>query len=168
MALNKELSGLKRTINMQNFKSANTCAFIFDANDEYKYKEAIDFINFAKKENLQVSGIGITETNEQKSSRAYMENVLYFCLNDVNWYGRPTDNKILTFIKAKHDILIDFSMLDIFAVKYFFALSHAGFKITNQTDKKQYADFVIELNNSEKLSKYRQNIIHYLNSIVMK
>jgi hypothetical protein len=94
--------------------------------------------------------------------------VSYFGLDEINWYGKPTNPTVNDFLKRKYDLLLDLSQSDLFPVHYIFALSIAKFKITNNSIKAKYADFILQLENSDKLATYIAQIKHYLESIKIK
>lgn len=168
MVLNNELSKLKRTVSIQNFNSASIVGIIFYASHKNRYKKACDFIDFVKNQGLKVYGIGIVDKEAEIVHYPHVDNVNYFGLDKVNWYDKPTNKKLTDYCKIQYDILIDISMSDVFTVKYIFAKSNSIFKITNSGAKEQYADFVIQLQNSDKIEDYIKYIIHYLQSINIK
>ena len=168
IALNKELKTLKRETSIQNFESAVTAGFIFDADDREKYQQAKDFIAYTESKNVRIFGIGYASKRDQIAYFPYKNGVSYFGLDEINWYGKPINPVVIDFQKRKYDILLDLSQSDIFPVHYIFAISSAKFKITNDGIKAKYAHFVLQLENSEKLSDYISQIKHYLEAIQIK
>jgi hypothetical protein len=65
VALNKELKSFKRESSIQNFESAVTAGFIFDADDREKYQQAKDFIAYTEKKEIRIFGIGYTAKSDQ-------------------------------------------------------------------------------------------------------
>ncbi len=129
------------------------------------YKASVNFINFVNKQGTDVNGLGIVDNTEQKDALPYKVNVNYLCLDTLNWFGKPQSESVRDLLRAKFDILIDISMLDIFAIKYILAISNSIFKITNLSSKAKYADFVIEIDNNGTVENFANHITHYLNSI---
>ncbi len=168
VALNKELKSFKRESSIQNFESAVTAGFIFDADDREKYQQAKDFIAFTEKKEIRIFGVGYTAKSDQIAYFPYKNGVGYFGLDEINWYGKPTNPVVDDFLKRRYDLLLDLTQSDLFPVHYIFALSSAKFKITNNSIKAKYADFVLQLENSEKLATYIAQIKHYLESIKIK
>jgi hypothetical protein len=168
IALNKELKAVKRESSFSNFETAQTVGFIFNAGEREKYVTSKEFIEFVEKKNIRIFGVGYTSKSDQIAYFPYMNGVSYFGLDEVNWYGKPTNNAISDFLKRKYDILIDLSQSELFQIHYIFALSNAKFKITNSGVKSKYADFVLQLDNTEKLGTYISQIKHYLEAIQIK
>jgi len=168
LALNKELKTLKRETSIQNFESAVTAGFIFDGDDREKYQRAKEFIEYTEKKNIRIFGIGYAARSEQIAYFPYKNGINYFGLDEINWYGKPTNPVVDDFLKRKYDLLLDLSQTDLFPIHYIFALSTAKFKITNNCVKAKYADFVLQLENSEKLDNYITQIKHYLEGIHIK
>jgi hypothetical protein len=168
ISLQKELKATKRHVAFNNFESATTVGFIFDATDRGKYQISRDFIDFVEKLNNRVFGIAFASKSDQIAYFPYKQGVDYFGLDEKNWYGKPSNPVIKDFLKRNFDILVDLSLSDIFLTQYLFSLSNAKFKITNSASKTKYADFVIEVGNSEKLDNYITQIKHYLKVIQAK
>ena len=127
-----------------------------------------DFIAYTESKNVRIFGIGYASKSDQIAYFPYKNGVSYFGLDEINWYGKPINPVVIDFQKRKYDILLDLSQSDIFPVHYIFAISSAKFKITNDGIKAKYADFVLQLENSEKLSDYISQIKHYLEAIQIK
>jgi len=163
-----ELKHLKRSVAFNNFETATTVGFIFDAADREKYQLARDFMESVEKQNNRIFGIGFASNSNQIAYFPYKQGVDYFGLNEINWFGKPENPAIKDFLKRNFDILIDLSFTDIFPAEYLFALSHARFKISNKSAKTKYADFTIELRNSDKLDNYIAHIKQYLKVIQAK
>jgi hypothetical protein len=168
LTLNKELKSLKRNITFNNFVSAKTVGVIFDTIDRNKYQQSKDFIEFIEKQNIRVFGIGIASKNDQIAYFPYKQGVDYFGLNEINWYGKPVNPVAADFLKRNFDILFDISQSDIFSIQYLFSLSVAKFKITNNSAKSKFADFVLQIDNNVQLQNYIEQIKHYLGLIQIK
>jgi len=168
ISMNKELKALKREVAFNNFVSAGTVGFIFDAIDREKYLQSKDLIEFVEKQNSRIFGLGFASKSDQIAYFPYKQGVDYFGLDEVNWYGKPTNPVIADFLKRNFDILVDLSQTDQYSIHYIFALSVAKFKITNDSVKSKYADFVLKVSNSEKLENYINQIKHYLEVIKAK
>ena len=165
ITLNKELKSHKREVAFNNFVSATTVGFIFDAVDRNKYQLSRELIDFVEKHNSRVFGIGFASKSDQIAYFPYKQGIDYFGLDEVNWYGKPINPVISDFLKRNFDILVDLSQSDLFGIHYIFAMSIAKFKITNDSVKSKYADFVLKVANSEKLDDYIKQIKHYLEAI---
>ena len=168
IAMNKKLKAQKRTIAFNNFTTAGTAGFIFDADDREKYQKSKEFLDFVENQNTRIFGVAYAAKSNQIAYFPYRSGVSYFALDEVNWYGKPTNPVVDDFLKRNYDILIDLSLTNIFPIHYIFALSNAKFKITNDSVKAKYADFVLKQDNSEKLENYISQIKHYLESIQIK
>ena len=168
LTMNKELKSLKREVAFNNFESANTVGFIFDAVDREKYQLSRELIEFVEKQNVRVFGLGFASKSDQIAYFPYKQGIDYFGLDEVNWYGKPTNPVFGDFLKRNFDILVDLSQSDLFPIHYIFALSIAKFKITNDSVKSKYADFVLQIDNNQKLENFIKQIKHYLEAIKAK
>ena len=166
--LEKELKSHKRNVAFNNFESATTVGFIFDAANRENYQLAKDFMEFVEKLNNRIFGIAFAAKSDQIAYFPFKQGIDYFGLDEVNWYGKPSNPVIKDFLKRNFDILVDLSLTDIFPSFYLFSMSNAKFKITNNSCKSKYADFVIEIKNSGKLDIYIEQIKHYLKAIKAK
>jgi hypothetical protein len=168
ISLKKEMNSIKRTVAFNNFETATTVGFIFDAANRDNYKIARDFMDFVEKQNNRIFGIAFASKSDQIAYFPFKQGVDYFGLNEVNWYGKPNNPAIKDFLKRNFDILVDLSLSDIFPTQYLFALSNAKFKISNKSAKAKFADFVIEVENSGNIDNYITQIKHYLTAIRAK
>jgi hypothetical protein len=165
LTLQKELNNHHRVAAFNNFESATTVGFIFNADDKEKYQLTRDFMDFVEKQNNRIFGIGFAKKSDQIAYFPVKQGIDYFGLDEVNWIGKPTNQAIGDFLKRNFDILIDLSLNDDYQTEYIFALSIAKFKIVNSSKKSKYGDFIIEIQNSEKLNLYIEQIKHYLKVI---
>ncbi|OQY03593.1 MAG: hypothetical protein B6I20_04720 [Bacteroidetes bacterium 4572_117] len=166
--LKKELKSLERSVVFNNFNSALTIGFIFNAMNKEYHSKAKDFINYVEDRGIKTFGIAYVEKSDLIGYLPYKKGVSYFGLDKKNWYGKPIDQGAEEFIKRPFDILIDISLSEIYQVKHIFALSKAKFKICNDSVKTKYADFVLKLDNKDKLELLIEQIIHYLEIIETK
>jgi hypothetical protein len=168
ISLQKELKATKRSVAFNNFESSTTVGFIFDATDKDKYQLSREFMDSVGKLNNRIFAIAFASKSDQIAYFPFKQGVDYFGLDEVNWYGKPSNPVINDFMKRNFDILVDLSLTDIFPIQYIYSLSNARFKITNKSGKARYADFVIEVGNSGKLVDYISQIQHYIKVIKAK
>ncbi|MEN8121514.1 MAG: hypothetical protein ABFS35_14270 [Bacteroidota bacterium] len=166
--LEKELKSRKRAVVFNNFNSASTIGFIFDAENKNRYAAAKEFMNYVEERGIKVNGLAFVSKSEQIGYLPYRKGVDYFGLDKQNWYGRPADEGIAEFIERPLNILIDISLTKIYPVEYIFALSRAEFKICNNSSKAKYADFVLELDRMDDLELFIEQVKHYLETIETK
>lgn len=168
IVLEKELKSRKRRVVFNNFNSASTIGFIFDAENKEYYAAAKEFMNYVEEHRIKVNGLAFVSKSDLIGYLPYRKGVDYFGLDKQNWYGRPVDDGIAEFIERPFDILIDISLSEIYSVEYIFALSRAGFKICNNSTKAKYADFILELDRMDDLELFIEQVKHYLETIETK
>ncbi|RLD75289.1 MAG: hypothetical protein DRJ10_15535 [Bacteroidetes bacterium] len=167
--LDKELKSRIRPVAFNNFNSATTIGFIFDAENKEYYSAAKEFMNYAEERgDIKVFGLAFVSKRDLIGYLPYRKGVDYFGLDKRNWYGKPLDEGIEEFIERPFDILIDISLSEIYAIEYIFALSKAGFKICNNSSKAKYADFVLELDQADDIDLFIEQVKHYLETIEPK
>jgi len=163
--LERELKSRKRPVVYNNFNSASTIGFVFDAENKKYYVAAKEFMDYVEGQGIKVNGLAFVSKSDKIGYLPYRKGVDYFGLDKQNWYGRPVDEGIAEFIERPFNILIDISLSEIYPIEYIFALSRAGFKICNNSTKAKYADFVLELDRKDDLELFIEQIKHYLETI---
>ena len=167
--LDKELKQRNRPVVVyNNFISSSTVGLIFVAEDKRLLNLAKEFMSYIEERGIRVFGLAFVSKSDLIGYFPYRKGVDYFGLDKLNWYGKPLDEGIEEFIERPFDILIDISLSDIYPVEYIFALSKAKFKICNNSSKAQFADFVLNLNRTNDLELFIEQIKHYLETIETK
>ena len=165
IVLKKILKSRKRSVVYNNFNSASTIGFIFDAENKEHYTLAKEFMNYVEESGIKVVGLSFVSKSDLIGYFPYRKGVDYFGLDKQNWYSKPVDEGIEEFIERPIDILIDISLSETYPIEYTFALSKAKFKICNNSDKAQYADFVLRLERANDLELFIEQVKHYLEII---
>jgi len=168
IVLKKELKSRKRRVVYNNFNSASSIGFIFDAENKENYASAKEFMNYVEERGIKVNGLAFVSKSDLIGYFPYRKGVDYFGLNKQNWFGKPSDEGIEEFIERPFDILIDISLSNTYPIEYVFALSRAGFKICNNSSKAKYADFVLKLERIDDLGLFVEQVKHYLETIETK
>lgn len=164
--LRKQLKGLKRNKKVYNLDSAKQIAVVFYATSELVFDQALDFVSFLNKQNLEVCILTYFPGKETPHKFLLRKNVNVFNKKELNWYHKPIAPFVTEFIDMEFDILIDLSPQEIFPLKWISSLSRAKFKVGNLSYYGNPNDLIINVKPvNENLDYLISQIKHYLHLI---
>lgn len=149
-----------------NFHSAKNMGIVFVNDDEWNMKILKDFIQTAKKNDIQISAIGWINEKEISSKFEEDEIITFLTKKDLNFWGLPNSEKISNFIARKYDILVDFSLYPNIITSFISAKTNAKMKIAKDMDEtKSIFDFLLKLDGNIKQNEFTEQVTYYLNTI---
>jgi hypothetical protein len=151
-----------RTRGVYNFNTAKTVGIILNANSQYTFEAAREFMKYIQGFDTKVNSIGFVDSQEVLNFYSRQIGMDYFSKKNLNWYGKPKNPKVQEFIQQEFDILIDLSLNDYFPIQYIAAASNAKFKIGRFRNERSCYDLMIDISNDKKLDFYIDQIKHYL------
>jgi hypothetical protein len=160
--LQSELENVQRNRSTVNLKQARRIGIVYDASDEQNYKKIADLVRYLQAQGKLVKALGHVSYNILPH---YCHNMLsfdYFLKKEINWWGKPANQRVRDFVAEDYDILIDLNIDNLPSLIYVSAISRAKFKVGlfNEQNKK-YFDFMIQLEEPN-LNEYIRQIVHYL------
>lgn len=165
----QEFSKINRQRQIVNLSEAKSVGLLYNVLDEETYNIVDAFAKKLKQENRYVHVLGFVDL---KYTPPFIIPTLatdFFIKKDINWYGKPNNQFVKSFIEQDFDIFINLSMQDNYTLQYICGLSKAKFKVgTSYKDNSEYYDFLFELLPNTKLSEYIQQIEYYLSIINKK
>ena len=162
----KEYIKVNRSRRIVNIDDAKTIAILYDASDESTYGLVNDFVKYFQENQKIVKALGYVNYNILPHYCFPKLSYDYIIKRDLNWYFRPKNIKVGSFVNEEFDILIDLCMHDCFPLKYISGISLAKFKVGRFDEKNSVIyDFMLNVNQSVTLDQYMKEAIHYLSII---
>ena len=166
-SLKKAYRRERREVLMTNFDSIKTIGLLSNPRNEKEIQEVDQVIKQFQDLNKQI--FPLIYFDKQIENDIFTKNIDWsgFGKENCNWFGKPKkDINISRFINKKFDILIDLSFLKNFSLQFIFVQSKARLKIMPTSDlSKQFADLMLEANNTENKLGFTKELIHYLKII---
>jgi hypothetical protein len=159
----KDVAKVRRNRKIQNLNNAKTIGLIYDASDEKLHNVVCDFVKYFQENMKIVKAIGYVSYSRLPHYCFPKLSFDYFTRKDLNWYFKPTPQRVQDFINEEYDIVIDLTMKDNFALQYIAGLSHGKFKVGRYSNKYSgIYDFMLDVDENITLEKFIKESIHYL------
>ncbi len=168
IVLSRKKKKIKRERGVFNFDTAKTCGIVFNASSQETYEKAKKFIDFLKTKNINVIAIGFVDSKEVKDFYRETVQFKFFSRKNINWYGKPKNENVNSFIKQKFDLLIDLSLTNDFPLEYIAAMSLSKFKVGRFTSEKGEYDFMIDVGKNPTHDFLIAQIRHYIENLNKK
>ncbi|MBM3405261.1 MAG: hypothetical protein FJY10_10290 [Bacteroidetes bacterium] len=164
--LKNELGKVKRFRRMVNLRDAKTIGILYLLPDEPSYGVIEKIVGELQREQKEVWALGLVRNKNLVNRFLPKLSYDFITPGNLNWFGKPTGNKVKAFIQKEFDILIDLSLSDTFTMKYISGLSHAHLKVgPNGTDHTNYYDLLIEKKDTPNVESFFRHALHYLQLI---
>lgn len=158
-----EASRVERVRHTADLNSARSIGVLFTVSDEDAYHKIEGIVKVFQNSQKNVKVIGFVN---QRFIPAFIIPKLsydFITLKDLNWYKKPVSSFVKGFINEEFDILIDFSMEDLFPLQYISGLSRAKLKVGRYgSGHDKYYDVMIQADDLTGLEDYSDQITHYL------
>lgn len=159
----KEISKVRRNRSIQNLKDAKTIGIIYDASDEKTHNIICDFVKYFQENMKVVKAIGYVNYPRLPHYCFPKLSFDYFTKKDLNWFYRPTPQRVHDFINQEYDIVIDLCMKDCFPLHYIAGLSKGKFKVGRYGYKfSGIYDFMLNVEENITHEKFIKECVHYL------
>jgi hypothetical protein len=166
--LGKQLGSQLRNRDFINLADAVTVGIIFHDIDVPSFKSIQGFLKSLAADGKQIYAIGFLEAEEIPDFYLLRRGFDFFCLADINWFGKPEVDFIEEFIKMEFDLLINLSIDNLFSLEYIYAMSKARFKVSNYINGSRHADLIINIKERRDVGYLIEQISHYLSIINKK
>ncbi|MCC7051551.1 MAG: hypothetical protein IT239_07230 [Bacteroidia bacterium] len=164
--LNEERKKLLRKKNSLQFSISKNIALVFEATNEAELDKIKEFIKWLRDQKKTVKSVGFF--NEKQVPPLQYSKLEYDFIShkELNWWKKPTDDFIKTFMSEDTDILINLSIKELFPLTYIAALSSAKFKIGTLTDNNiNDYDLLIDISQKSTIDFLIHQLKHYLTHI---
>ncbi len=144
-ALASHLKNQKRDARMCNIDSAQSIGILFNATHLVSFEIVKELAKNLDKKGRTIEVLGYVDSKQLIDHYLYRKGFNFFTRTQLNWYNKPEDENIDTFIRKPFDILLDLSLDNPFPIKYILACSIARFKAGRYTDEQMYLDLMIDI-----------------------
>jgi len=152
-AINSCLRKNKRQVNVCNINNAKTIGILFNATHQISFDIVKEMVkNIANKEN-KIEVLGYVDSKNLIDHYLYRKGFDFFTHKQLNWYYKPVDETVHSFIEKKFDILINLSLDEPYPIQYIVALSKAKFKVGKYSQGNEYLDFMIDIEKEKEAMK---------------
>jgi len=160
--MQKRLKAHHVTHEVVNLHQANEVGILFDATNEQNIIWIRRLTEALEKRKKKVSILGFVNSKHPNEQIAYP----CFSLKDTNWYLHPVQYMPVYFCEKKFDILINAFVHPVETLEYISTFSNARFRVGCFADDKTHCyDLMINLKESDSLSEFLNNTLHYLQII---
>lgn len=143
----------KREVKACNINSAKTIGVLFNATHQISFEIVKEMVkNLSVKKN-KIDVLGYVDSKNLIDHYLYRKGFEFFTHKQLNWYYKPVEETVDSFIKKKFDILIDLSLDDPYPIQYIIALSKARFKVGRYTEGNEYLDMMIDIEKEKEAMK---------------
>ncbi|MBN2523365.1 MAG: hypothetical protein JXB24_08805 [Bacteroidales bacterium] len=158
--INSYLRKNKRQVNVCNINNAKTIGILFNATHQISFDIVKEMVkNIANKKN-KIEVLGYVDSKNLIDHYLYRKGFDFFTHKQLNWYYKPVDETVHSFIEKKFDILINLSLDEPYPIQYIVALSKARFKVGKYSLGNEYLDFMIDIEKEkEAMKNLRKEII---------
>ena len=146
---------------MKNFDSVKTIGIIFNATKTNDVITVTEFADNLRRENKEVTILGFQDRKlkEETDSRLFDKS-------KVNWYGIPSDEKVVTFNQLSLDVLICAFEEECLPLEYVAATSKAKFRVgAFGKTKTNYYELMINIKEKQQLNYLLKQMLHFLKVI---
>ncbi len=151
--LRRKLKTGKRKKEVINLEEAKKVGIVFNATDEIVFELIKKFSKSLVSKGIEVYSIGFVDQDKLIDHYLYRKGFIFFTKKQINWYMKPVNEEIESFIRKEFDILIDLTLQENFPLKYIVALSKAKFKVGRLIEGDYIHDMMIDINKEIKIQK---------------
>ena len=166
-SLNRKAHLVARHRKIHNFETAQKAGIIFSCHSEEDFQAVKEFKKYLEEKNISTTVLGFINDKKIPDHFLLRTGFNFFCLNNLDWYFRPSNRYIHDFILDNFNILFDFSVNDHFPVHYISLLSPAEYKVGRFTGTDLY-DLMIDIKQNKHLPFFIEQVKHYMNLIEFK
>jgi len=164
-SLNKIIEESDRNKSIRGLNSTKSVGIVFSAADQETYDKAKKLAAWFTEKKIKVSALGYVEEKEVLSYYSYYVGFDFYCKKNLNWLRKPTGHIIENFIENPIDILIDLSLVDEFPILYVVAHSQASFKVGRLSERTNYYDLMIDIEQDNTIDFLIDQVKNYLTMI---
>ncbi|MCG8702431.1 MAG: hypothetical protein MI922_30545 [Bacteroidales bacterium] len=130
-----------------NVQDASSIGVVFDATQPVYFEIIRKFVKQLESTNNDISVLGYIDDKKLIDHYLYRKGFDFITKKDLNWYDKPENQVVNTFINTKFDILFDLSLSDVYPIQYMLAMSKASLKVGKYSEEQNYLDIMIDIEN---------------------
>jgi hypothetical protein len=163
--LKRKMRSIKRRKTVHNFQTADSVGVLFSSDQLNQFDTINGFLDYLSNNNLKVFALAYVKSKSIPDELSAKRKINFFTHKDLNFYYKPKNTLIDSFIDKDFDILIDLSTKDYFPLTLVNNLSKSHFKVGLDNLSSREYDFMFSLGESHDLYYYIEQIKHYLSNI---
>lgn len=158
-AIRTYLRKTKREVTACNIEKAKTIGILFNATHQISFEIVKEMVKNLSSRKNKIDILGYVDSKNLIDHYLYRKGFEFFTQKQLNWYYKPVEETVNSFVEKKFDILIDLSLDDPYPIQYIIAVSKAKFKVGRYTEGNEYLDFMIDIEKEkEAMKKLRHEI----------
>ncbi len=143
----------KREVKACNIDNAKTIGILFNATHQISFEIVKEMVKNLSNKKSKIDVLGYVDSKNLIDHYLYRKGFEFFTHKQLNWYYKPIDETVNSFIKNKFHILINLSLDDPYPIQYIVALSKARFKVGRYTEGNEYLDLMIDIEKEKEAMK---------------
>ena len=165
--LNRSNAITERQIKAINLRQAQSVGLIYDSGDEKIFNAIKNYYRLLKQEGVKnIEVLGYVDEKQLPVFLTPERDFDYFSIKEVNWYGKPISQNVLTFANKNFDILIDLSLKENLPLQFILAMSQAHLKVgASGLNRNNLLDLIINLKEDQGINYLIKNVSVYLNML---
>jgi len=143
--INSRLKKIERNPFVCNIEQAKSIGIIFNATQQISFEIVKDLVKKLSGKNHEIEVLGYVDTKQLIDHYLYRKGFEFFTRKQLNWYFKPIEENVQSFIKKPFDLLLDLSLDNPYPLKYIVAFSEAKFKVGRYSENCKYLDLMIDI-----------------------
>ncbi len=167
--IKRESARLNRTKTIISIEQSKTIGILYNVGDEKDYIAATTLFAGLQQLKKEVRTLGFIPYKDPPHYCYPRLLYDYITKKNINWYKKPSGEKIKDFINKDFDILLNLDTVHNSSLTYVYALSHAKFKLGIETDiNKEFSDLIIATKDTVSMSELFNFMLDYIKMFTEK
>jgi hypothetical protein len=158
-AIRKYLKSHKRIMASCSMDEAKTVGILFDATQPISFEIIKELVKSISGKKITIDVLGFVDSKQLIDQYLYRKGFDFFTRSQLNWYHKPNNPSVDTFIAKPFDLLLDLSLDNPYPIRYITICSAARFKAGRYYKNHDYLDLMIDI---EKEKQNMSSIQHEL------
>jgi hypothetical protein len=160
----KDKQRIKNFINLDDLKRVG---ILFERDNDTTAANTAKLAKFLFDQGIQIDVLAYVNLKKPTEELESKKGLKLFYKRDLNWFGKPKSEEVVSFIKQKFDLLIKADFSKSYPLAYICTQSNASLVAGPKDDLVSSYDFILETHKSDQ-REYHQALLHYLSVINKK
>ncbi len=152
-AIRSYLRKNKRQVKACSIYQAKSIGVLFNATHQVSFDIVKEMAKNLSDRKKKIEVLGYVDSKNLIDHYLYRKGFDFFTQKQLNWYYKPVEETVNSFIEKKFDILINLSLDEPYPIQYIVALSKAKFKTGKYSDGNEYLDLMIDMEKEKEAIK---------------
>ncbi len=144
-AIRNYLKNNSRSMTSCNINEAKTIGILFNATHQVSFEIVKELVKNVSNKKNTIDVLGFVDSKQLIDHYLYRKGFDFFTSSQLNWYYKPTNPLVDTFIKKQFDLLLNLSLDNPFPIRYIMTCSAARFKTGMYYKNQDYLDLMIDI-----------------------